>query len=493
MIWISLLLLGLILYFIVQYGVARVTRTPWWILWLVLMMPAFLMGFWAATHTDEEPIPAELLVGGFLISSILYIVLVQKNRRTPPAQTVSTELADKLANPPAPSPTRLLNSDEEGQLQHCFPWSVYYLQEIDHRPQAVICRGQLRSQPEAAYQKIQDNIHQHFGDRFLVIFQQGAQNKPFFVLVPNPQAQPSAKRAPISRPGLALGLLFATLVTTTLAGLSLAQPNLTESLLRDNPDLLLAGLPYAIALLAILGTHEMGHYFTARWYKIKASLPYFIPVPFAFGTFGAFIRMRAPVPDRKALFDVGIAGPLAGLAITLPILVWGLMQSTLVDLPEQPQMLSPEAFNPRLSILFTLISRAVFGGELSLSHAIALHPIAIAGWLGLIVTALNLMPVGQLDGGHIVHAMYGQRMGAIIGQVSRILVLLLSLVQPILLFWAIILLFMPAIDEPTLNDVSELDNGRDILGLVALAILLVIILPVPNAMTPLLFSANPLP
>ncbi len=490
MIWISLLLLGLILYFIVQYGVARVTRTPWWILWLVLMMPAFLMGIWAATQAEDEPIPASLLVGSFVISSILYIALVQKNRRIP-----VRDGAPKDPAPPTlpPTPTRLLNAEEESQLQNCFPWSVYYLQEIDHRPQAVICRGQLRSQPESAYQTIQTNIQDAFGERFLVIFQQGAQDKPFFALVPNPQAQPSRQHTPVNRPGLSLGLLFATFVTTTLAGLSLAQPDLTEGAIRDNPNLLLAGLPYAIALLAILGTHEMGHYLTARWYKIKASLPYFIPIPFAFGTFGAFIRMHAPIPDRKALFDVGIAGPLAGLVITLPVLVWGLMQSTLVDLPDQAQLLSADAFNPRFSILFGLISRAVFGGDLSLNHAIALHPVAVAGWLGLIVTALNLMPVGQLDGGHIVHAMYGQRMGAMIGQVSRILVLLLSLVQPLLLFWAIILLFMPAVDEPALNDVSELDSYRDLLGLVALAILLVIILPVPNALAPLIFAANPLP
>nr|MBX2862736.1 site-2 protease family protein [Leptolyngbyaceae cyanobacterium MAG.088] len=249
------------------------------------------------------------------------------------------------------------------------------------------------------------------------------------------------------------------------------------------------GLPYAIAILLILGVHEFGHYLAARYYKIKATLPYFIPLPFAFGTFGAFIQMRSPVPNRTALFDVGIAGPLAGFVVTLPILAWGLVHSSLTGLPAEPSPLDMNAFNPSISILFALISKAIFQGDLTMANVIDLHPVAIAGWLGLIITALNLMPVGQLDGGHIVHAMFGHRNGAMIGQVTRFLVLILSLIQPLLLVWAFILLFcLPAIDEPALNDVSELDNGRDLLGLASLALLLLIILPLPHSAAHLLFG-----
>ena len=496
MIWFFLFLLGLVLYLIVQYSITRVTRTPGWLLWLVLMMPAFLVGFWAATQSPQQPIPPVLLIGSFLVSSLLYIVLVRQNRKLPPspARAGAAQAGDpptgKQALSPASTKLSPLSPAEESQLKTCFPWSTYYLQEIDHRPQAVICRGQLRSQPEEAYQTIQQNIHNQFGDRFLVIFQQGIKNKPFFALVPNPQAPSSRRpaRAKFNRPTLAGVLLVATLVTTTVAGVELAKPTITAQSLQANPNLLWLGLPYALALMTILGMHELGHYITARFYKIKATLPCFIPIPFAFGTFGAFIQMRSPVPNRKALFDVGIAGPLVGFLVTLPVLLWGLSQSHLAELPDNPNLLSLEAFSPQSSILMALLCKAVFGGQLTAANAIHLSPVAVAGWLGLVITALNLMPVGQLDGGHIVHAMFGQRTGAIIGQVTRLLVLLLSFIQRPLLLWAIILLFMPTADEPALNDVSELNNSRDLLGLLALGLLLLIILPVPHSVIGVLFA-----
>ena len=398
---------------------------------------------------------------------------------------------------PALSP---LSKEEESQLHHCFPWSIYYLQQIDYRPQAVVCRGQLRSQPEVAYQTIQANIQAKFGDRFLVLFHEGATNKPFFALVPTPErnAGRHRKRAVLTQPVVALGLLLMTLLTTTWAGVGVVNNDaVTTDMLLQNPALLRQGLPYAISLLVILGTHEFGHYFTARRYQIKATLPYFIPIPFPFpftlGTFGAFIHMRSPVPNRKALFDVGIAGPLAGFVITVPLMIWGLMHSEVVPLPNEPNWF--KALNPSFSILFAVLSKIVMGADLTLDQGIHLHPVAFAGCLGLVITALNLMPVGQLDGGHIVHAMFGQRTGATIGRISRILVLLLSLIQPLryLVIWAIILLFIPATDEPALNDVSELNHSRDLLGLAALGILLLIILPVPHSLAHLLFATNPGP
>jgi membrane-associated protease RseP (regulator of RpoE activity) len=256
--------------------------------------------------------------------------------------------------------------------------------------------------------------------------------------------------------------------------------------LESNPAVLVNGLPYALALMTILAIHELGHYLTARFYKIRSTLPYFIPVPFFLGTFGAFIQMRSPVPNRKALFDVSIAGPLAGFVVTLPVLMWGLAHSTVVPLPTQPRMLDPNALNPSYSLLLALLSKLALGAQLTANQAIDLHPVALAGFLGLVVTALNLMPVGQLDGGHIVHAMFGQRTAVAIGQIARLLLLGLSLVQSGFLLWAIILFFMPIADEPALNDVSELDNGRDILGLLALGLLVLIILPAPKVIAQLL-------
>jgi membrane-associated protease RseP (regulator of RpoE activity) len=246
--------------------------------------------------------------------------------------------------------------------------------------------------------------------------------------VPNPQTQkqkqkPSALTSPQkdTRPAVAIGLILTTLFTTTGIGAYIA--GVSEEALRADPRLFFQGLPYGLSLMAILGIHELGHYLMARRYRIRATLPYFIPIPFFLGTFGAFIQLRSPVPNRRALFDIGIAGPLAGLVMTLPLLLWGLVHSEVVPMPEDASLLSFEAVDPQASIALLLLSKLALGSQLTLESAVNLHPVAVAGCLGLVVTALNLMPVGQLDGGHIVHAMYGQRTGAIIGQVARFLVL----------------------------------------------------------------------
>jgi membrane-associated protease RseP (regulator of RpoE activity) len=349
-----------------------------------------------------------------------------------------------------------------------------------------LCRGKLRTNPETAYQTVRENIEAEFGNRFFVIFQESFNGKPFFALVPNPQAQPEAKGEPesLTRPWLALGLLLITLLTTTLIGSEIAGVSVAQW--QSNPALLLKGLPYAVALMAILSIHELGHYVVAKFYKVRTTLPYFVPVPFFLGTFGAFIQMRSPVPHRKALFDVGIAGPLAGFIITLPLLIWGLAHSHVVPLSDASGLLNFQSLNPRFSLLLSVVSKWALGSQLTPKMAIHLHPVAVAGYIGLVVTAFNLMPVGQLDGGHIVHAIFGQRMGAAIGQITRLLMLILALLEPDLLLWAIILLLMPVADEPALNDVSELDNWRDFAGLVALVILAVIVLPPPATITELL-------
>lgn len=319
-----------------------------------------------------------------------------------------------------------------------------------------------------------------------MFFQEGVNDKPFFVLIPNTQATQGnvpRKEEQLKQFAWAFLLLLATLLTTTKVGVGIAGIELTIRRFQSNPSLVLQGLPYALALMLILGIHELGHYLMAtRRYRISSTPPYFIPMPFFLGTFGAFIKMRSPVPNRKALFDVSIAGPLAGFVVTLPLLIWGLAHSTIVSLPEDKTgLLNPDALNPKYSILLALLSKLVLGSQLTPQSGIDLHPVAVAACLGLIVTALNLMPVGQLDGGHIVHAMFGQRNAIVIGQVARLLLLLLSLVQPGFFLWALILLFIPLMDEPALNDVADLDNQRDIWGLFAMALLVMIILPLPQA------------
>ncbi|MEM6837806.1 MAG: site-2 protease family protein [Cyanobacteria bacterium P01_C01_bin.120] len=491
---ILLLLLSIFTYYVVKKSVADLTRTPTWMLWLVMMIPAFVLTLWSLSDRSDEPFPIGILLGLFIFCPVLYWMLIQWGR-SPQQQTskgtstVKQAAAEavKAATEKASVPT--LEKEEEATIQHCFPWSVYYLQDIEYRPQALICKGQLRSSPTVAYDTVRENIETHFGKRFLVVFQEGLNGKPFFALVPNPErkkANASSKQPEkLARPVIALGLFIATLFTTTAVGAFIA--GISETSLQDNPNLFWQGLPYALSLMLILGVHESGHYVAARRYRMKATLPYFIPIPFFLGTFGAFIQLRSPVPNRRALFDVGIAGPLAGLVMAIPLLIWGLANSEIVSMPEDASLLNFEALDPGASIALALLSKLALGSQLGLDNAIHLHPVAVSGCLGLVVTALNLMPVGQLDGGHIVHAMYGQRNGAIIGQVCRFLVLGLTFVHSELFIWAILLFFIPAIDEPALNDVSELDDKRDLLGLVALTILILIVLPTPGPLKALLF------
>jgi len=485
--WLLLGILGGFTYFIVKRSVAKITTTPIWLIWFVLMTPALIWTGWMLIYGEDTPMPAFLLIGPFVICPFLYWWLVQKGRVTPqesppsPPETANLVL-ENLDNPAAKNNLKPITAEEEKSLRDCFPWGIYYLQNIDYRPQAILCRGKLRAVPEEAYQVIKNNVEKVFGDRFLLLFQESFQGQPFFALVTNPwqQKTETIETEKITRPFLALGLLLLTLLTTTVIGAGLS--GITSQQLENNSSLLLQGFPYSLGLIAILGLHEFSHYLTAVKYKIKTTLPYFIPIPFFLGTFGAFIQMRSPVPTRKALFDVAVAGPLGGIIIAIPLLFWGLSLSEIVPLTNQSSLLNFQALNPQFSLLLSIVAKLALGSNLIAGKAIDLHPLAVAGYVGIIVTALNLMPVGQLDGGHIVHAMYGQKTAIIIGQLTRLFMFILALVQPDFLLWAIILLLMPVSDQPALNDVTELDNKRDLLGLFSLALLLSILLPLPEAL-----------
>ncbi|ELR97377.1 site-2 protease family protein [Gloeocapsa sp. PCC 73106] len=488
-----LILLGLISYLVVQRSVTKSTKTPVWVLWLVIMIPAFVWTAWLWRFGEDTPLPVWLVIVPFIISPLLYWWLIELGRIPLQPKSESTPVTPVVEDKAVPTRIRPITQQEEESLRNCFPWGVYYLQDIDYRPQAILCRGKLKTFPENAYQTIKQNVEQVFGDRFLLLFQEGMSGQPFFALVPNVWAkQDQETLIPINKPFLALGLLLITLFTTTVVGVEFTGVATEE--FRANPELLLQGLPYSLGLIAILAVHELSHYGMALYYRMKVTLPYFIPVPFFLGTFGAFIQMRSPAPHRKALFDTAIAGPIGGLLVTIPLLLWGLAQSQ--TLPEAEALTRIEEtntiplfknFNPRFSLLIAIFSKMALGARLAPGVYLDLHPLAIAGLIGILVTAFNLIPVGQLDGGHIVHAMLGQSQGMLLGQVARVLMFILAivqppLVQPIFFLWAIMLIFMPMASQPALNDVTELDNRRDFFGLLSLVLLLMILLPLPGAL-----------
>ena len=222
---------------------------------------------------------------------------------------------------------------------------------------------------------------------------------------------------------------------------------------------------FRITLMTILLAHELGHYFACRYYGIDASLPYFLPFPSPIGTLGAFIRIRSPIYTRQALFDVGIAGPLAGFAVLVPALVIGIGESKVIP-----------GIADRGDLIFGVPAIQRFFEWIIFPHVrsadILLHPIARAAWVGILATALNLLPIGQLDGGHILYAFAGRRHKLL----SRIFVLALL---PLGLFFAPtvglfgrLLLFFFALRHPVIYDITKLDRNRMVLGLAALAIFL---------------------
>ncbi len=490
--WLFLILLSLLGYFCYIFIVQRVrlmTRTPAWLLWLVVMMPAICLTAWVLIYGPRRAMPTPLGIFLFVGCFVLYVYLIQRgklpsappNSPSPSAgddRPMAESLPEGLAEPMT---IRSLTTEEEAELRQCFPWGTYFLQKIEYRPQAVICRGQLRGEPDAAYRAVEENVKAQFGNRFFLVFQEGPSEKPFFALVPNPQGDLKITPKMIRQPGIAGLLALFTALMTTWSG----QQLILQVGINPMPKLW-EGLPYAIALMGFFMIREGGHYWTTLRYRIPATLPYFIPMlplpQLPIGTVGAFIQIRSPIPNRKALFDIGVIGAVMGLAAAIGMLAYGLSLSQVIALPQgfRPSVFKFEAMLPQYSILLTLLAKATLGGVLESKNAIALHPIAVAGWLGVLFTAFNLMPVGQLDGGRMVHAIFGQRQGAMIGQMGRLALLLLSAMQPHLFLWAVLLFFLPTIDEPTLNDVTELDNTRDAIGLVMLVLLLLIIVPAPK-------------
>lgn len=501
------IILGTISYLLIQNSAAKATKTPIWLLWLALMSPAFIWTTWKLIYTEDQAIPQIILIIPLFLSPLLYLWLIEIGKPTPEEkeekkgykkeekEEYKKDAPNNLDLLEEKEQVRPITNEEEKELRDCFPWGIYYLQKIDYLPQIILCTGKLRTVPENAYKTIKKNIEKVFNDRFLLIFQETLQGQPFFALIPNPHAKsnqakivsPSEK---LTRPQFALGLLLLTFITTTIVGtgFTLTFENTDTSFynalikeISSNPSLLLQGLPYSLSLIGILGVHELSHYLVSIYYRIRTTLPYFIPFPLFLGTFGAFISVKSPTPHRKALFDVAIAGPLGGLLVTIPVLVWGFAFSDVVNLPEATttQIFNFETLDPRFSCLLAILSKLALGSHLIPGKGIALHPMAIAGYIGLIITALNLMPVGQLDGGHTIHAMFGQGKGILIGQITRFLMFGFALVRQEFLFWAIILLFMPLATQPALNDVTELNNWRDFLGLMCLVLLIFILLPLP--------------
>jgi len=358
-------------------------------------------------------------------------------------------------------------------------------------------RGRLRGEDSAAaYDELAGNLKSL---NLTPLFRKDEQRHAILLIPGLPKPRPS-------NPLINLGLFILTILSVLLTG---ALYGIDTSFPRDPLQAVEAffskGWPFAVSMLAILAAHEFGHYLAGRYHGVHVTLPYFIPFPFSpFGTLGAFINMKEPPRNRRILLDIGIAGPLAGLVLAVPILWLGLHLSSLDKLPLATipgQSLQMEGN----SILYLLMKFIVFGkllpapGSLGVTPPmlywfkylitgqpfpfggtdVMLHPVAWAGWAGLLVTAMNLIPAGQLDGGHMIYVLFGKTGARKLLPFILAFVVLLGFVWSGWWLWAALIFFLGRAYAEPLDQITPLDGKRKALALLALLIFVLVFTPVP--------------
>ena len=310
------------------------------------------------------------------------------------------------------------------------------------------------------------------------------------------------------RPLLHIGLFLITFITTTISGVQWISASGGPYELSE----LLTGLPYSFSILLIITFHEFGHYFAAMYHKVKATLPFYIPFPpipymINFGTMGAVIKTKTRIQSKKAMFDIGVAGPIAGFVITIAVLIYGFLNVPGIDYLLH---IHPDYFDPNYgkegyglvfgdSILFSFL-KGIFvkpGQFFPPMSEIYHYPYLCVGWFGLFITSMNMIPVGQLDGGHIGYTMFGKKQHYIISVLSFTFLFILGILGIIdsqfelniglgwsgWLFWALILYFIIKLEHPPIHDEIELDFKRKLLGYLSFFILIISFSPAPIIIT----------
>lgn len=276
------------------------------------------------------------------------------------------------------------------------------------------------------------------------------------------------EQLPIKSLILSLSLFLLTLISTLVIGAL----NRGGNPFHNFKDIFL-GIPFSFSLLAILSGHELGHYFTARKNKISVSLPYFLPIPHPLiGTMGAFIKIKSIIPDRNVLIQLGIAGPLIGFILTVPITIIGIILSKITEIPQ-----TESAFRLGSSLLFFLLTKIIYP-SLPSGYDIVLHPMAFAGWLGMFITAINLVPLSQLDGGHIAYAILGKNHKYLI---ITLLILLgfLGLLWPGWFFWILLIFVFGLKHPPAQDEITPINKNDKILAIIGLIIFILSFIPNP--------------
>lgn len=363
---------------------------------------------------------------------------------------------------PQPNEVSSIPAEDLKLIQGIFGIDTYFVTETIPYQEGVILKGNLRGDLEKTYATLSDSLKQRVGDRYRLFLVENQDGKPVIVVLPSSN---DPKPATLPQQILAVLLFIATVVTSLETGGLLQGFDFLQT-----PERYAEALPVAVGILAILVGHEVGHRVLARRYQVRISLPFFIPT-LQIGSFGALTRFESVLPNRTALFDIAFAGPAVGGGLSLLLLLLGLVLSHAGSLFQVPSQFFQG------SILVGTLARVVLGNELQ-QPIVDVHPLVILGWLGLVITALSLMPAGQLDGGRIVQAIYGRKVAGRATVATLIFLAIASLVNPLALYWAIVIVFLQRdLERPSLNDLSEPDDARAGLGLLALFLMVTTLLP----------------
>ncbi|MCC5898023.1 MAG: site-2 protease family protein [Phormidium sp. BM_Day4_Bin.17] len=348
------------------------------------------------------------------------------------------------------------------QIQGIFGIDTFFCTETIPYQSGAIFKGNLRGEPESSYEMLASRLEGATGDRYRLFLVPDPDGKPVVVILPRDKdPQPLTQGQQL----LALGLCIATVVTSLeTAGIFLGF-DLFSDFSRWSET-----LPLALGIWAILLIHELGHRVMASRYGVRLSPPFFLPT-WQIGSFGAITRFESLMPNRSVLFDVSIAGPLAGGLFSFALLLVGLGWSNAGSLFQIPT----EFF--RGSVLVGVMAKGLLGQNLN-QALVAVHPLVILGWLGLVVNAINLMPAGQLDGGRAVQAIYGRKIAGRTTIATLVVLAIATFANPLALYWAIIILVLQRdLERPSLNEIREPNDARALISLLSLLMMLLTLLP----------------
>ncbi|WP_019505679.1 site-2 protease family protein [Pleurocapsa sp. PCC 7319] len=388
------------------------------------------------------------------------------------------ETTEEPAQPPTtseldnnPSQEILPIPDEDlAQLKAIFGIDTFFATETIPYQDGAIFKGNLRGEPDIAHSKMNQKLEGIFQDKYRLFLVESPEEKPVVVILPKTNDPDTTT---LAQKNLALVLFVGTILTSLEAASLLQGFDLFSDFGRYSE-----AIPLSLGLWAVLIAHEIGHRVVANRYNIRLSIPFFLPT-WQIGSFGAITRFESLLPNRTALFDISFAGPATAGIISLVLLVSGLTLSH----PGSLFQLPTEFF--RGSILVGTLAKVILGSSLE-AAVVDINPLVVVGWLGLVITALNLLPAGKLDGGRIVHGIYGRKTARRTTVATLIILGLIALFNPsnpIPLYWAVLILFLQRdLERPVKNELTEPDDTRAAWGLLALFLMLATLIPLSSGL-----------